>query len=66
MVEPTTPIDPAARYTVEMRRPVRVGLAVYRPDQSHVMTGAVILSICAAVGVGEDAVETVLAAEPIG
>lgn len=58
-------IEPSARYRVQMMRPVKVGVIVYRPDAQHVMTGGRVLAVLAAVGVPEDAASSVLVAVPV-
>jgi hypothetical protein len=55
-------IDPAAIYDVVMRRPVKVGLAVYRPAESHMIRGGEVLAILVAAGATPDTAESVLTA----
>ncbi|MBY6239804.1 hypothetical protein [Methylosinus sp. Sm6] len=55
-------IDPAAIYNIDMRRPVKVGLAVYRPGEEHFVRGDEVLAIIAAAGATPDSSEGVLVA----
>jgi hypothetical protein len=59
-------IDPAATYDVVMHRPVKVGLAVYRPVEEHVIIGSELLAIIAAAGVTPESADGVLTATRLG
>lgn len=65
MTDAVQTIDPSRRYTVSFARPVRYRLVTFRPDQEHLMSGALVLALLQQEGVPEASADALLTATPV-